>query len=111
MTLTRDYIKLIFGIKLKQLRQKNQLSLQQLSAASGISVSYLNEIEKGKKYPKDDKILELAKALKISVPDLKSEQLDKTLSPITQLLQSGILSELPLDLFGLETVFCQVVQI
>lgn len=103
MTLNKNYIKLIFGIKLRQLRQKNELSLQQLSEASGISISYLNEIEKGKKYPKDDKILELAKALKINVSDLKSEQLDKTLAPITQLLQSGILSELPLDLFGIET--------
>ncbi|PIB35829.1 hypothetical protein BFP72_10715 [Reichenbachiella sp. 5M10] len=102
MPLEKQYIKLIFGIKLKQYRQRLNLSLQQLSDACGVSVSYLNEIEKGKKYPKTDKIISLAQALKVHPMDLKSEMLDKTLAPITQLMHSGILSELPLDLFGLE---------
>lgn len=102
MPLDKQYVKLIFGIKLKQYRQRQNLSLQSLSDRSGISVSYLNEIEKGKKYPKTDKIISLADALKVHPMDLKSENLDKTLAPITQLLHSGILSELPLELFGLE---------
>ncbi|SHK79777.1 hypothetical protein SAMN04488028_10915 [Reichenbachiella agariperforans] len=102
MALDKQYIKLIFGIKLKQYRQRLSMSLQNLSDLSGVSVSYLNEIEKGKKYPKTDKILSLAQALKVHPVDLKSENLDKTLAPITQLIHSGILSELPLELFGLE---------
>lgn len=102
MPLEKQYIKLIFGIKLKQYRLRQNLSLQNLSDKCGISVSYLNEIEKGKKYPKTDKIISLADALKVHPVDLKSENLDKTLAPITQLIHSGILSELPLDLFGLE---------
>ncbi|UXP32012.1 XRE family transcriptional regulator [Reichenbachiella agarivorans] len=102
MALEKQYIKLIFGIKLKQYRQRLNLSLQSLSDSCGISVSYLNEIEKGKKYPKTEKIIALAQALKVHPMDLKSEMLDKTLAPITQLMHSGILSELPLELFGLE---------
>jgi len=102
MASNKEYIKLIFGIKLRQLRQKHALSLQQLSAKTNISISYLNEIEKGKKYPKEDKILAMAKALGVTVPELQSETLDKTMAPISELLKSGILSELPLDLFGLE---------
>ena len=50
-----DYIKLIFGLKLKQIRTDRSLSLFGLSKLSGLSKSYLNEIENGKKYPKPDK--------------------------------------------------------
>jgi transcriptional regulator with XRE-family HTH domain len=51
-----DYIKLIFGLKLKQLRTAKGLSLFGLSKLTGLSKSYLNEIEKGKKYPKAEKV-------------------------------------------------------
>ncbi|MEJ2614106.1 MAG: helix-turn-helix transcriptional regulator, partial [Ignavibacteriaceae bacterium] len=57
------YIKLIFGLKLKQLRQEKHMSLSALASKSNLSVSYLNEIESGKKYPKADKIAILSDAL------------------------------------------------
>ena len=44
-----EYIKLIFGLKLKQVRMAKDLSLFKLSKLTGLSKSYLNEIEKGKK--------------------------------------------------------------
>ena len=44
--LTEENIRIIFGIKVKKLRSDLRLSLQQLSQKSGISISYLNEIEK-----------------------------------------------------------------
>ena len=47
----KNYIKLILGLKIKQLRQERQFSLNELAEKSQLSVSYLNEIEKGKKYP------------------------------------------------------------
>ena len=102
MALTKEYIRLIFGIKLKHYRAIAKLSLQSLSELTDISVSYLNEIEKGKKFPKADKIKKLSTALCISVDELVSERLDNNLSPLVELLQSGILSELPLEMFGLE---------
>ncbi|MCD8540807.1 MAG: helix-turn-helix domain-containing protein, partial [Leadbetterella sp.] len=55
-----DPIRLIFGLKLKQFRLEKGWSLQELSDRSDISPSYLNEIEKGKKYPKTDKIFDLS---------------------------------------------------
>ena len=58
-----DYIKLIFGLKLKQIRTEKSLSLFGLSKLSGLSKSYLNEIENGKKYPKPDKIAILSEKL------------------------------------------------
>jgi XRE family transcriptional regulator, fatty acid utilization regulator len=94
--------KIIFGLKVKQLRNEKSLSFAELSAKTGLSVSYLNEIEKGKKYPKQDKIQRIAKAMEVSVIDLTSMELTRNLTPIGDLLQSNFLSELPLELFGIE---------
>ncbi len=97
-----DYIRLIFGLKVKQVRMNKGLSLFKLSKMTGLSKSYLNEIEKGKKYPKTDKILNLAEALEIGYDDLVSLKLDKNLAPVADILQSDMLKEIPLDLFGIE---------
>lgn len=97
-----DYIKLIFGLKLKQIRTDNKLSLFGLSKLSGLSKSYLNEIENGKKYPKPDKIAILSEKLDVPYDQMVSLKLDKNLAPIGDLLQSKILKEIPLELFGIK---------
>ncbi|WP_452224188.1 helix-turn-helix domain-containing protein [Lacinutrix chionoecetis] len=97
-----DYIKLIFGLKLKQIRTDKNLSLFGLSKLSGLSKSYLNEIENGKKYPKPDKIAILSEKLDVPYDQMVSLKLDKNLAPIGELLQSKILKEIPLDLFGIK---------
>ena len=97
-----DYIKLIFGLKLKQIRTDKNLSLFGLSKLSGLSKSYLNEIEKGKKYPKPDKIAMLSEKLDIPYDQMVSLKLDKNLAPIGEILQSKILKEIPLELFGIK---------
>lgn len=102
MVINKQNVRLIFGLKLKQLRIQKGLSFAQLSKAAGVSVSYLNEIEKGKKYPKTDKILALAQALGVSYDQLVSLRLSKKLAPIADLLNSGMLNSLPLEMFGLE---------
>ena len=102
MALEDEYIRLIFGLKLKQIRTERNLSLFGLSKKSGLSKSYLNEIEKGKKYPKTDKIATLSECLEIPYDHLVSLKLDKNLAPIGEILQSKILKEIPLDLFGIK---------
>jgi len=97
-----EYIKLIFGLKLKQIRTERNLSLFGLSKLSGLSKSYLNEIEKGKKFPKTDKIVILAEKLEVPYDQLVSLKLDKNLAPIGDILQSKILKEIPLELFGIQ---------
>lgn len=103
MQISATNIRFIFGLKLKQLRAENALSLSQLSNKTGISKSYLNEIEKGKKYPKPEKIEALAYALNTSYDELVSLQLDKKLTPISSLIKTNLLSELPLDFFGVSS--------
>lgn len=96
-----DYIRVVFGLKLKQQRQKKNWSLQELATKTGLSKSYLNEIENGKKYPKHDKIIQLSEALNCTFDDLVSTKLDKSLTPINDVLQSDFFKEIPLDLFGI----------
>lgn len=100
--MTEASIRLIFGLKLRQLRLDQGLSLSEVSKKSDISVSYLNEIEKGKKYPKGSKIATLADALGVEYDYLVSLQLSKRLAPVSELINSNILQELPLDMFGIE---------
>jgi transcriptional regulator with XRE-family HTH domain/predicted transcriptional regulator len=95
-------VKLIFGLKLRQLRQDKRLMLSELAKLSGISISYLTEIEQGKKFPKAEKIASLAEALGVSYDWLISLQMKKGLAPISKLLQSRILHEFPLDVFGID---------
>ena len=97
-----EYIRLIFGLKLKQIRTEKNLSLFGLAKVTGLSKSYLNEIEKGKKYPKRDKILLLSDALDSTYDQMVSLKLDKNLAPIGEILQSRILKEIPLDIFGIK---------
>ena len=97
----QEYIKLIFGLKLKQIRTDKELSLFGLSKLTGLSKSYLNEIEKGKKYPKPDKIALLSQKLDVPYDEIVSLKLDKNLAPIGDILQSKLLKEIPLELFGI----------
>ena len=102
MVIEDEYIRLIFGLKLKQIRTEKKLSLFGLAKLTGLSKSYLNEIEKGKKYPKTDKIILLSENLDVPYDHMVSLKLDKNLAPIGEILQSKILKEIPLDLFGIK---------
>lgn len=79
-----------------------KLSLTELAEKAGLSVSYINEIEKGKKYPKAEKISTLANALDVTYDKLVSLKLDKQLAPVGEILHSRLLEELPLELFGID---------
>ncbi|MFP4092607.1 MAG: helix-turn-helix domain-containing protein, partial [Cyclobacteriaceae bacterium] len=89
-------------MKVRELRLQKDLSFQELSDASGLSVSYLSEIEKGKKYPKGEKIISLANALDASYDYLVSLKVPKKIEPVAKLLQSNFLREFPLEMFGLD---------
>ena len=95
-------LKLILGLKVKHLRTKKGYSFSELSKITGLSGSYLNEIEKGKKYPKEDKLKTLSAGLGVSFEELTSKELTGSMAPLGALLKSNFLNELPLDLFGIE---------
>jgi hypothetical protein len=101
MISNQDVLKLIFGFKIKHLRLQQQKSYQELAEKTGLSTSYLHDIEKGKKYPKPDKIQALAESLGVGYDDLISTRTDKKLRPVVELLNSDFFKFFPLDEFGI----------
>jgi len=94
-------LKVIFGMKLKKFREQAGLSLTDFGQKTGLSTSYLTEIEHGKKYPKAEKIARLAEVLGKSYDDLVSIRLDEGLSPLAGFLSSPVLHNFPYHLFGI----------
>ncbi|MBK7148648.1 MAG: ImmA/IrrE family metallo-endopeptidase [Bacteroidetes bacterium] len=101
-TTTEENIRIIFGLKLKKLRTDRRLSLQELSDKSGVSVSYMNEIENGKKYPKPDKINDLAQALGTTYESLVSLKINRNLTPVVQVLNLKIINDFLFETFGVD---------
>ena len=97
-----EQLRFILGLKLKSLRKEQGKPLKAVAAKSGLSVSYLSEIEKGKKYPKPGKLLELAKALDVPFDSLVTLQVGEDLNPVKAVFSSSLLREFPFDLFGIE---------
>lgn len=103
MSTQSDQLRFILGLKLKALRQEREASLQEVASRAGMSVSYLSEIEKGRKYPKPDKLLSLADAFDVPYDQLVSLQVDEHLGPVKSALSSSFVQHFPFELFGLET--------
>jgi transcriptional regulator with XRE-family HTH domain len=58
------------GAVIRRERRERQLTLKDLAERSAISLVYLGEIERGKKYPSALVLERLAKSLDLGVPDL-----------------------------------------
>jgi XRE family transcriptional regulator, fatty acid utilization regulator len=102
MSLNQEKIRLLFGLKLKQIRLDQGFTPLELSKRSGISISYLNEIEKGKKYPKAEKIEMLSKVLGVNYTELASLEVENKLSALRLLLDSNFIQDIPFDFFGID---------
>lgn len=99
---TESSIRYILALKLREIRRRSKISLDELSQKTGISKSYITEIEAGLKYPKEGKIFILAKALKVPYDELVSLKIEPSLFPIARMINSGLLNRLPWDLFGID---------
>ena len=97
-----DRLRLILGVKLRALRQAHGLGLKAVAKKAGLSVSYLSEIEQGKKYPRADKLVDLAFALGVAYDDLVSLRVDRGLDAVKGAIESPFLRAFPFGLFGVE---------
>jgi len=88
-------------MKLRNFRHEKGYGLKELSKLTGLSVSYINEIEKGKKYPKSEKIMLLADGLDVDYDDLVSIRMTGRLSQMSNLFSSSLLGSFPFHLFGI----------
>ena len=103
MAVNSDHLRFILGLKLRTLRRERDDSLREVANRSGLSVSYLSEIEKGKKYPKPDKLIDLAAALDVPYDELVSLSVKDDLSPLKDVFSSAFVEEFPFEVFGLES--------
>ncbi|HEX8298393.1 MAG TPA: helix-turn-helix domain-containing protein [Rubricoccaceae bacterium] len=97
-----DRLRLILGVKLRSLRQSRGLGLKAVAKKAGLSVSYLSEIEQGKKYPRAEKLVDLAHALGVPYDDLVSLRVDRGLDAVKDAIESPFLRAFPFGLFGVE---------
>lgn len=97
-----DLINIIFGLKVRQARLEAELSLSEFAHRCDLSPSYVTEIEKGRKYPKTDKILKMAEVLGKDYDELVSIKLDPSLTYLETMLSSPLLQQFPFEEFGLE---------
>lgn len=102
MALNSEILRYILGIKLRRARQEKGYGLKELAGRTGVSVSYLSEIEKGKKYPKHDKLLHLAGALDVTYEELVSPRFEGELGPLREIFESPFVQEFPFHLYGIE---------
>ena len=67
-----DLVQVIFGMKVRQARSEAGLTLSEFAVQCELSPSYVTEIEKGRKYPRADKIMKMAEVLGKEYDDLVS---------------------------------------
>ena len=71
-----------FGDRLRRWRSGRGVTLRDVSEASGISIAYLSDLERGKlANPTLDTLTALAAALRVSLNDLLGIETDKALEP------------------------------
>lgn len=58
------------GVVIRRERRERGLTLKELAAQASVSMVYLGEIERGKKYPSAGVLEQIAAALQITLPDL-----------------------------------------
>jgi transcriptional regulator with XRE-family HTH domain len=61
------------GKFIRTTRDEKDLSLRELARRAQISAAFLSDIELGRRYPSEDVLSKLAKALNVSLADLQSE--------------------------------------
>lgn len=97
-----NLVNIIFGMKVRQARMEEGMTLSEFAVRCELSPSYVTEIEKGRKYPRADKIMKIADALGKEYDDLVSIKLAPTLTYLESTLSSNMLQRFPFDEFGLE---------
>ncbi|MEM8859397.1 MAG: helix-turn-helix domain-containing protein [Chloroflexota bacterium] len=95
-------VNIIFGMKVKQARLDTGMTLTEFASQADLSPSYVTEIEKGRKYPRADKIMRIAEVLDKDYDDLVSIRLEPPLTHLGTALSSPVLGQFPFEEFGIE---------
>ena len=100
--MTNNLINIIFGMKVRQARLEASLTLSEFASQCELSPSYVTEIEKGRKYPRVDKIMRMVEVLNKPYDELVSIALSPSMTYLSTTLKSIAFQRFPFDEFGLE---------
>ncbi len=100
--MTNNLINIIFGMKVRQARLETGLTLSEFAHQCELSPSYVTEIEKGRKYPRVDKIMRMVEVLNKPYDELVSIALSPSLTYLSTTLKSIAFQRFPFEEFGLE---------
>ncbi|MCP4416960.1 MAG: ImmA/IrrE family metallo-endopeptidase, partial [Chloroflexi bacterium] len=95
-------INIIFGMKIRQARLEARLTLSEFANQCELSPSYMTEIEKGRKYPRTDKIMRMVEVLNKPYDELVSISLSPSMTYLNTTLMSMAFQRFPFAEFGLE---------
>jgi len=76
------------GVVVRRERRERRLTLKELAERSALSVVYLGEVERGKKYPSASVLERLAAALDLETPDLLELVADELRGPREQVVNA-----------------------
>jgi transcriptional regulator with XRE-family HTH domain/Zn-dependent peptidase ImmA (M78 family) len=97
-----NLVNVIFGMKVRQARTEADLTLTEFAEQCELSPSYVTDIEKGRKYPRADKIMRMADVLGKEYDQMVSIKLPPSLTYLESTLSSAILRRFPFEEFGFE---------
>ena len=75
-----------FGAKLREEREKKNISLRELAKKIGVSGAFLSDIELGRRFPSQDKVELLAKEIGIPVEELSKHDFRNEADSIRQMM-------------------------
>ena len=58
--------------RIRELREKKDLSLRELAREVGVSAAFLSDVELGRRYPSEEVLVKIAKALRASFEELQA---------------------------------------
>jgi transcriptional regulator with XRE-family HTH domain len=82
-------IEISLGQRLHQLREKADLSLRELAKKAGISGPFLSDIELGRRFPSEEILEKLARALNVSLQELKQYDNREPIADLKRLMDSN----------------------
>jgi transcriptional regulator with XRE-family HTH domain len=82
-------IEISLGQRLRELRDKADLSLRELAKKIGISSPFLSDIELGRRFPSEEILGKLAGALNVSLEDLKQYDNREPIADLKRLMDSN----------------------
>lgn len=78
------------GIRFQECRKKAELTQEQLAEKTGFSVPYISQIECGKAFPRDDRLVRILNVLGVSADAILCDVLDGAIEYLSNELSGRI---------------------